>query len=301
MKLSAGRPGARSDPRIVPRLRVCGVSLRPDASAATARRRPPCKLARRSSTPDSGREAFELFEQLLDVVKTELTQVLMTVRIQTEEQVSRAAQALEQQAGQVADVTCTHSNEEGSISKETRRPWRQPCPRSAAKPTALAAVARSRSDSPAGFRGRRRMTRLLALPIAFVVVACSAAPGSLPEERAENAARGEGDRAGAVRPGATDAETLVAVEAAVRQDVVRAWGVVEAAALSILAEDVTWSDGSLGCPRPGMMYTQALVPGWRLVVRDGGRELTYHASRRGQWLLCPLGRAAQPLPGPAVR
>jgi hypothetical protein len=145
------------------------------------------------------------------------------------------------------------------------------------------------------------MTRWIALPITFVVVACAAAPGSVPADWAENAGRGEGDRPGAVRPGATDAETLAALEAAVRQDAVRTWGLADAAALRILAEDVTWSDGSLGCPRPGLMYTQALVPGWRLRVRDGARERIYHASRRGQWLLCPPGRAVRPLPGPAVR
>jgi hypothetical protein len=38
------------------------------------------------------REAFELFGQLLDVVKNEVTRVLMTVRIQSSEQIEQAAQ-----------------------------------------------------------------------------------------------------------------------------------------------------------------------------------------------------------------
>ncbi len=74
--------------------------------------------AQKNPKQEYKREAFELFEQLLDVVKTEVTRVLMTVRIQTEEQVSQAAQALEQQAGQLANVTYTHPNEDGSISQE---------------------------------------------------------------------------------------------------------------------------------------------------------------------------------------
>jgi preprotein translocase subunit SecA len=40
------------------------------------------------------REAFELFSQLLDVVKMEVTRVLMTVRIQTQDQVAQAAEAI---------------------------------------------------------------------------------------------------------------------------------------------------------------------------------------------------------------
>jgi hypothetical protein len=63
------------------------------------------------------------------------------------------------------------------------------------------------------------------------------------------------------------------------------------------AEDVTWSDGSLGCPEPGMMYTQALVPGYRVQIRAGGQELDYHASRMGLPVLCPPGRAMPPSAG----
>ena len=35
----------------------------------------------------------------------------------------------------------------------------------------------------------------------------------------------------------------------------------------IHAEFVTWSDGSLGCPQPSVMYTQALVDGYWIVVK----------------------------------
>ena len=47
------------------------------------------------------------------------------------------------------------------------------------------------------------------------------------------------------------------------------------------AEAVTWSDGSLGCPQPGMMYTQALVPGFR--IRSPGRYRDARLSRRAPW------------------
>ncbi|MDE2565518.1 MAG: SEC-C domain-containing protein, partial [Burkholderiales bacterium] len=64
------------------------------------------------------REAFELFSQLLQVVKMEVTRVLMTVRIQSQDQVAQAAQAIEAQAGLLANVTYTHPNEDGSVSSE---------------------------------------------------------------------------------------------------------------------------------------------------------------------------------------
>jgi hypothetical protein len=52
------------------------------------------------------------------------------------------------------------------------------------------------------------------------------------------------------------------------------------------AASVVWPDGSLGCPEPGMMYTQALVPGYRIVLEVGGRQFRYHASDRGHFVLC---------------
>jgi len=68
------------------------------------------------------REAFELFEQLLDVVKMDVTRVLMTVRIQSEEEVTRAAEAIEERAEHISNVTYTHPNDDGSVSEELGKP-----------------------------------------------------------------------------------------------------------------------------------------------------------------------------------
>jgi preprotein translocase subunit SecA len=74
--------------------------------------------AQKNPKQEYKREAFELFSQLLGLVKMEVTRVLMTVRIQTQEQVARAAEALEERAAQVSNVTYTHPNEDGSVSEE---------------------------------------------------------------------------------------------------------------------------------------------------------------------------------------
>ena len=50
--------------------------------------------------------------------------------------------------------------------------------------------------------------------------------------------------------------------------------------------DVTWSDGSIGCPRPGMMYTQALVPGHQLVLEVDGTYASYHAAEGKAFSYC---------------
>ncbi|MDR2852782.1 MAG: SEC-C domain-containing protein, partial [Burkholderiaceae bacterium] len=59
------------------------------------------------------REAFELFGQLLDIIKNEVTRTLMTVRIQSGEQVEQAAEQLEQRGERVTNVTYTAPTETG--------------------------------------------------------------------------------------------------------------------------------------------------------------------------------------------
>jgi preprotein translocase subunit SecA len=74
--------------------------------------------AQKNPKQEYKREAFELFSTLLGLVKMEVTRLLMTVRIQTQEQVAQAAEALEERAAMVSNVTYTHPNEDGSVSEE---------------------------------------------------------------------------------------------------------------------------------------------------------------------------------------
>ena len=61
------------------------------------------------------REAFELFGQLLDSVKNEVTRTLMTVRVQSGDQLSDAAQQIEAQADNISNVTYTAPTETGEV------------------------------------------------------------------------------------------------------------------------------------------------------------------------------------------
>ncbi len=64
------------------------------------------------------REAFELFGQLLDSVKNEVTRQLMTVRVQSSEQLEEAAEAMENRADAISNITYTAPTETGEA--ETR-------------------------------------------------------------------------------------------------------------------------------------------------------------------------------------
>jgi preprotein translocase subunit SecA len=61
------------------------------------------------------REAFELFGQLLDSVKNEVTKVLMTVRIQSGEQLDEATEAMESRGESIANVTYSAPTETGEV------------------------------------------------------------------------------------------------------------------------------------------------------------------------------------------
>lgn len=59
----------------------------------------------------------------------------------------------------------------------------------------------------------------------------------------------------------------------------------------LVVREVTWRDGSLGCPQPGMNYTQALVDGQLVVLAIGGQRFEYHSGPNR-----PLSYCADPRP-----
>jgi len=74
--------------------------------------------AQKNPKQEYKREAFELFSQMLDVVKMDVTRILMNLRIQTQEEAAQAAEAIEERAERISNVTYTHPNEDGSVSQE---------------------------------------------------------------------------------------------------------------------------------------------------------------------------------------
>jgi hypothetical protein len=93
-------------------------------------------------------------------------------------------------------------------------------------------------------------------------------------------------------PGVPSGDTVALAELprelrrAVVADAAKRLGVKENAVVLTRAERVTWNDGSLGCPQPGVAYIQSLVPGYRVVARTADRELIYHTDVSRQALAC---------------
>jgi hemin uptake protein HemP len=75
----------------------------------------------------------------------------------------------------------------------------------------------------------------------------------------------------------------------VRADLGKRTGAKPDAMTVVRAEAVVFGDGSLGCGRPGQIYTQATVPGYRVVLAVEGKEYDYRVTRRGSFVLCDQG------------
>mgnify|MGYP000120852429 CR=1 FL=1 len=60
------------------------------------------------------------------------------------------------------------------------------------------------------------------------------------------------------------------------EDLARRLGVRPAAIRPVRVQAVDWSDTSLGCPRPDMVYAQVITPGYVVILSAQGRDYEYH-------------------------
>jgi hypothetical protein len=128
--------------------------------------------------------------------------------------------------------------------------------------------------------------RLLLMPmVVMVTLACSAESGTgaspgptgIPSDGTSNGSLPPGD--GGERPPADVLDPVIA-------DAAERTGIDPSQVTIVSATAVAWSDGSLGCPQPGMNYTQALVSGFQIIVRAGEQQLDYRVSGPGRFRLC---------------
>ncbi len=77
-------------------------------------------------------------------------------------------------------------------------------------------------------------------------------------------------------------------------DLSRRTGVPTAQIVVVQDQQVEWNDGSLGCPKAGEFYTQAIVPGYWVILEVSGAQYDYRAGSGGSFLLCERG--VPPLP-----
>lgn len=82
-------------------------------------------------------------------------------------------------------------------------------------------------------------------------------------------------------PGADSPVTIAAVA-----DLAGSLGVEPGQVEVVSVEEVTWRDGSRGCAKPGMTYTQSLIDGSRITLRVLGTTYEYHSGGSGAPTLC---------------
>ncbi len=61
-------------------------------------------------------------------------------------------------------------------------------------------------------------------------------------------------------------------------------------------ENIMWNDGSLGCPKQGMMYTQAAVPGYKVIFELNQKQYDYHTNKNRFFVTCQSNNSFLNLP-----
>ncbi len=140
----------------------------------------------------------------------------------------------------------------------------------------------------------RRSVGAMALLATLVVAACttggagsSSTGGPSPSPRASSLQVPIPSPSGPLASGAVP----VAVVNAAIADAATVSGVDPSAITVVSAEPKTWNDGSLGCPQPGQLYTQALVPGYQVILDANGKKMDYRATESGDVKLCENPKA----------
>jgi len=150
----------------------------------------------------------------------------------------------------------------------------------------------------------RRIT-LAAVVLAVVVAACgddeSADPATTAGANVQDDARTESTDADRVGSDPTNLPDRVPADGAgptvtgevpeellnlVIEDAAMLAGVDPADTSVVTAQEMLWADGSLDCPEPGGVYTQAPVPGYWVVIQAGSEGYGYRLTSNGSFTLC---------------
>lgn len=131
-----------------------------------------------------------------------------------------------------------------------------------------------------GYHRPTMLTRLAILAAVFVVVGCSAAAG--PSRDTSSLAPASvrpsliPEAGASLSPGTLNLPQSV-IDPVVA-DIAKTAGVPVGEVVVVSAEPVVWPDGSLGCPQPGLAYTQIVVDGYKIVATAGGDTFDYRGT-----------------------
>ncbi|AIU27058.1 preprotein translocase subunit SecA [Pandoraea pnomenusa] len=101
--------------------------------------------AQKNPKQEYKREAFELFAQLLETIKLEVTRVIMNVRIQSQEELEQATESLDESSGGLVNIEFKHDEletvgGEGEVDEDAGRPVVAALAQAAAGMTGASAV-----------------------------------------------------------------------------------------------------------------------------------------------------------------
>jgi len=115
-------------------------------------------------------------------------------------------------------------------------------------------------------------------------------PGAAPTPRqgvvavpSETPAENQPAEAAPVQQGAYSEEAASLVKQA-QDDLAQRLGVPLDQIAVVSVSEVVWPDGSLGCPQPGLVYTQATMPGYQIILSTAALQYDYHADMRRAFL-----------------
>lgn len=130
---------------------------------------------------------------------------------------------------------------------------------------------------------------MVAAILASLIVACTGPVGATSGQSAGSSGSGSGPSgpvsippSGELVPGTVPAAVLERIVA----DAAAVAGVDTSAVTVVSTEAVTWNNGALGCPKPGVMYIQQIIAGYRVVVEAGGKRYDYRVGSSGEPKLC---------------
>jgi hypothetical protein len=119
------------------------------------------------------------------------------------------------------------------------------------------------------------MRRVLFRFALFILVLTACAPGAAATEEPSTAEPEEQST-----PTESPAE-LTPVEEAVVAHLAESSGISPDDITVVSTEEVEWPDGCLGIQQEGLMCTQVIVPGYRIILEANGREVEYRTNEDG--------------------
>ena len=143
---------------------------------------------------------------------------------------------------------------------------------------------------------------LLLLPLALLLAACGAPPPALPTATVAETPTPlppPTPESTPAEPEKMPSPTLPPeLQSAAQQAVdilTRALDVSPDEVTILSVQRVQWSDSSLGCPKPGMMYAQVITPGYLVKAEARSEVHEIHLNDRGSGLVCPPDMAKPPI------